>query len=1115
MSNTSEAYGFRQLGSSEIRAHNITLTETEKKFFSDDNNFIEYFIEIGVKPELFNQKQIFKSTSINDINSKLIPDIISKFPYFEKKSMGIDDTIIDFVFPHGFKAISSSTKPQPIFYSLILDNQFYSGVYTLKFIGCLLIYESMSQYKILCDLLNGVSNTNNKQQENYKNIYIPKVIALASVHPCINIFEQILRQIYSNIELKKNLFIDQIIEKLVCQTPKLPLGYRKIYLRFENNKVIDLTQKKMNELITVTVNLKELFKLFSTEKICDIFRYMLYEIKMIFFSSNISNVSNIIMCFLILLKPFKYQYQIISILPKEYYSFLEADSPGIFGVNETFSQKFFDENRISIEERPVCCVDIDHKDFSVNFCTTGNKDQPQIPKHLKEKIDKRVEEYKKEIKNKKKEETNEMYQYIFYKFMVNLLKDYPKFLKKNNKKDKVGVSLNIKDMIDKDAYINSESNSDQDFYRTIFNTQMFENLIMTRMYPKDTKDKIAALFFEEKLNEKIATKKLFGGSKIKEQNTLLISDKYDYDKNVTEIIDLSENNKTSALSQKTLQLFLKGNIKKEECYSRGFDIKESGNAIYFTYYLFPILLSEKLFKSNSEKYIVPSKLTKQIDMINESIIEKCILKFDDYKKSNFSEMKNDVLICYLIIWALTYSYTDKDEKAYRFSNLIETLDKIEMHDIEVIELLFQTLANLNDEQNILSLYSKYMNLHLNPTWKIFTLVSKYVHKQNIYPSQSGVRSGSKPSINYGIPSKSLSTSFSKGESMQVKKHDNKTYRIRSIRLPNIDEDILGEEILFNAYGSCVDCKKGKESNEVVNLGNICNTLSSKDIKDNRFKCNKCGNFSLQKLNFQLGTELFNKKISNDSSSVNIGINLFSPTYLKKDLLQIANAYKNNNFDVENFRVNFPEEFWNSIWYFQLQNIDISFMLPYMKQSKIKFLQGSNTMNKSLNYLTQNNNNESTSERINILHYKSPNNKIQIVKTGKVCFGDESLIIQHVYKIAIFKTIGMFLYKSDNYIENVGFNEQLLMVTESNNSYNNINSINNLSLFLNNSNVNNDGDSSKMMDNSTTFTEGNDGIITDNGNNNHDLDDVADLFSVINPGDNNYQNVDEYMEDNYE
>ena len=150
---------------------------------------------------------------------------------------------------------------------------------------------------------------------------------------------------------------------------------------------------------------------------------------MIFFSSNISEVTKIIMSFLTLLKPFTYQYRILSILPKDYYFFLEDDNPCIFGVNELFSDSFFEDNKIILRNKPICLVDIDKKDYYLKYNKNSKiKNFPSIPKHLREKLDKRTEEYK---KNKKKEETNEGYQEIFYRFIINLLKDYHKFLKKN------------------------------------------------------------------------------------------------------------------------------------------------------------------------------------------------------------------------------------------------------------------------------------------------------------------------------------------------------------------------------------------------------------------------------------------------------------------------------------------------------------------------------------------------------------------------------------------------------------------------------------------------------------------------------------------------------------
>lgn len=80
--------------------------------------------------------------------------------------MGIDISIISLVFPHGFKAELKTTKPEPDFYSLILDNQFYSRVYSYKFIACLIIYESLNSYKQLYDLY---SDEYSNKKNNSKN----------------------------------------------------------------------------------------------------------------------------------------------------------------------------------------------------------------------------------------------------------------------------------------------------------------------------------------------------------------------------------------------------------------------------------------------------------------------------------------------------------------------------------------------------------------------------------------------------------------------------------------------------------------------------------------------------------------------------------------------------------------------------------------------------------------------------------------------------------------------------------------------------------------------------------------------------------------------------------
>lgn len=59
--------------------------ELQKKFFDEDNNYIDYFMEIGAKPEIFKYNYLYDSSSLEDINDNLIPQIICKFPNFDKK----------------------------------------------------------------------------------------------------------------------------------------------------------------------------------------------------------------------------------------------------------------------------------------------------------------------------------------------------------------------------------------------------------------------------------------------------------------------------------------------------------------------------------------------------------------------------------------------------------------------------------------------------------------------------------------------------------------------------------------------------------------------------------------------------------------------------------------------------------------------------------------------------------------------------------------------------------------------------------------------------------------------------------------------------------------------
>ena len=1120
----------------------IIISEEEKKFFADNNNFIDYFIEAGVKPDIFANNKITPNSSLNDINSQLSPEIISKFPYFEKKSMGIDDSLIKFIFPHGFRAELKTQKPEPYFYSLILDNQFYSSVYSYKYIACLIIYESLNSYKKVYDLYSNddndnINNTSNVPKDTFKNIYVPKCLCLASVHPAINKFESILRGIYSYIQMGKTFFLDILIEKLVCQTPKIPKGLKKFYLKLSDKNIIELTQNKMNDLISVDINLKELFSIFRIDTIVEIFKFLLYETKTVFFGSKINQVTNVIMSFLILLKPFTYQYQVLSVLPKEFYFLLKNNIPWIFGINELYFDSFFENNNLNVEDGLMLVVDIDKKEYCLKFGGGKLKEKdlknyPSIPKHLRDKLDKRTEEYR---KNRKIEETNEGYQEIFFRFMVNLLKDYPKFVKKNFN----GNSKKADDMFDKEAYINSQSSKEKEFYEKIIKSQMFDELVTKRIIPRDQRDKMQALFLEEKINVKLATKKIIQKKKILEPNILLPSKKYDYQE-PSEVIDLSENGLFSALDERVIEFFYKPNANKTECLPRGFNIRQGGlkGQLIFEYYIFPSLLSEKLFKYNCKNYIVPSNVySRKIEELNSEIISKCCIKFDDIRKNSNRELLNDIYISYLILFSLTFWYTDKEEREVRFYNMIQILEKIEFHNSEIIELLFNTFINLGEEDFAIELHTQCLNLHLNPTAKIFSIVSKILKKkENIYTeNKNEIKKSVRSSMGYGNRSMVKSKKIS----------EIKNVRTRTIKVQGKDDDILGEQIMFDSYGICLDCKG------VVKIEKICTDLANKEIsKDNKLKCSKCNNWNLQKINFTIGTELFNKTISlNSSSSLSQGIILLSPNILKTRLLNISRANSNKEFDVENFRINYPDEFWNSLWYMELKGIDISFMLPYLKQTKIKNIKSFKEMKdniESLQYFTQNiSNNNKKGDTIKINEFKNPNTKFEDItkkeeEKGKKRkkeiiykkFSIETLVIQHAFQIGIINPIGMVSYLPQNEIKNnVFFNKKILLVTRKENNKKNYEDneektlnenekksdytefdLSNLNQTINSTNIENLEEYNNLMDGNYKMDEIDISNKNINKNNDTKIHFSENLFEMMKEDDDNYSALDDYKED---
>ena len=953
---------------------NIIINDKEKQLFHTTNTFIDYFVEIGISPKSILNEYLFNFNNLEELNKNLTPIIICKFPKFNRKSINFDNNLIKFIFPFGFKAIESENKPDKKNFNLILDNKFFSSIYYNKYISCLMIYESLKQYKILYNKYNNINEEDIDIK--YSKIYIPKCICFISVNPYFDKYLNILNILNSFVQNEKNneILFDKLIESLIICTPIIPNGKYKIFVNvpteISNNPSeisIDISQNKKTELPFINYDLKETFNLLNANICVEIFRYLLLETKIIFFSKNIDHLSNIIYSFVFLLFPLEYQYQIYSILYPEIYHYIISDFPYIFGINEEFNENFFEKNNIFLKnDIEILIIDIDKNSI---YLFPINKNDYTIIHYIFDLPKKK--QLENEIKKAKKE--NEKYQNIFFDFMIHLLENYQKFLNKDYKKEK---KFNINSMINIDKYLNSLKD-DNDFYKSFFQTQMFKEFIYKRMVPKNSNEKIDIIFFEEKMQEISKTNKHSIFSK-KISNPLIDSKEYDFKQNIEiKLLEYTKltNSDKNYLEQNSKYLLLYG----IECK------KTIDNKFLFNYILFPSLTTELFFYNNLNEYkLCDNHYLNEIREINLNIIKRSNVIFDGYKK--ISEMENDIYLTWISLWGMTLWYTNEEERFYRFNQFLNVLKLIENPDMKILEKIFESLIKENLDYMILFLYKKLIFFKLIPSWNIFNMVNKILKNNN----------------NLELKDKIIRMQTKKKE---LKKLLNYNYKIESFKERTLknktDENILSEDVIFYAYDKCIDCQK------LINLYDVSKDFENMQKEEKWIKCPSCGKNTLLHLNFQFGVELFNNEITELSSSKKLKVVLNSPKFLKDSIYKLY--LKNEKFDVENFKELYETYFWNAIWYFKLVNIDINFMLPYLNNISINY---NNIINED-KYVTL-----STIESLK--EYKKENKKLNIeniFKSKNSIFDENELEIENIY-FEIIPKIGLITLNTFLQLKNV-------------------------------------------------------------------------------------------------
>ena len=190
------------------------------------------------------------------------------------------------------------------------------------------------------------------------------------------------------------------------------------------------------------------------------------------------------------------------------------------------------------------------------------------------------------------------------------------------------------------------------------------------------------------------------------------------------------------------------------------------------------------------------------------------------------------------MWVSTFYYHDKQEQKYRFLQMLNILDKINQHEMGVINNLFTVLVNNQiDEDLQLLLYDKILHYQLIPSNFIFKKIRNLINNKK---KQLKLKTFN---ISKYLSSKTEQLENDLKEIKKLKKN----FRKRTMR-SIYDTQILDEKVSFLVEENCSECDRRITMYQLIkNLNEINNDLLWA-------KCPYCGYKYLPKLKVKFGTE---------------------------------------------------------------------------------------------------------------------------------------------------------------------------------------------------------------------------------------------------------------------
>ena len=744
----------------------------------------------------------------------------------------------------------------------MLDNNCYSSTFPRKYVHTIIIYENMNKYEKCLE----ESGENTFTIQSNFNIFIPKAICCASVEPFFDEFSQILNFLV-DYSLKKSPLVpvEQVIQAICLQLPKPPRGIYQVTSSIFDFKIC-IQSNGLNRLPDCHFPLHLVFRYFSINQVIFIYKNVLLENKVVFFSKNIRLLNPIIKFFISLLFPFKYPHPVISILPEKLFYVLASITPYVVGVNQEYDRSF--EKSEYLAEQSCLLVDIDLalitvKDLEATKMTEeeygsfSKVEYPDLPEHYHKKLysklysllsNKNLNEMPKTDK-----ELNYEINDLFFQFLVNIMQGYRKYINfdffiEND------ISFPCIEYIYKiNEFLTNFSKIDLPFYAKFMRDgQLFCDYIYRCIIPKTIEEKLEMLFFDENLSLK-NNRSWFSFS----QSTPFLDSK------LYQVKEIFQWNFKPQPETNWVADPLAGVI--------------SVNNKPF-YILFPSL---DIDYCRAIKGKLAKNLTKYVSKINWEIAATLI----ENKQTLSMEktMKTAIYHSWLLIFAVVFKNIPFKEKVYWFEQMEKIFDLVPLHEVELVNLLFDAIASYGTEWQALDLYDKVVKGKMM-TFSIYQTASQILKDKSRAKSIEATSSTRRSSVG---STKVTERSFNCGR----------------------------ENITFQQSFSCPDCNNQFKMTDIFPKFIGCK-------KENAwFACCKCNKFFYPIVNFNL-LKTTENEVDIDSARK---LKLLSPFELNSKLQKELSRHAPEGL-FHKLESRSPEVFWNAIFYFLIYKLPFELFL---------------------------------------------------------------------------------------------------------------------------------------------------------------------------------------------